>query len=227
MQQGLSVYTCSDGTKTIYNKFLDETYHSRNGAIPESLHVFIKEGFLYSLNQQPKNEITIFEMGFGSGLNAILTYIESQKFTHLKINYITVETNPISFELVSELQFINYDSNYYKIYKQMHDSEFNKLIEISENFKLLKLNKSLIDLDFNKLPLFDIVYFDAFAPDKQPELWTLENMQKIFSQCHSGAVFTTYSSKGEVKRNLIKAGFNVERLKGPPKKRHMLRATKI
>ncbi len=219
-----TVFTNIDGSKTLFRADIDETYHSRHGAIAESLHVFIKEGLHYYLENNNNKNISIIEVGFGTGLNAMLSYLETIN-NNLNLRYQSLETIPLPYSLVQDLQYNNYwselDENRFAL---MHQGNWDEFIEISNGFKLKKINESL--LDFKTSDLFDLVYFDAFGPDKQTELWQLEIFEKLFSMMNKGAIFVTYASKGDVRRALLAAGFKVEKIAGPPRKRHMLRAIK-
>lgn len=219
----LQVFENTLGNKTLLNPSLNETYHSRHGAIAESLHVFIDKG-LRAEGMQQKKKIHIFEMGFGTGLNAALTLQALQ--TDEIVFFETVEVFPLTFELVKQLQFDTTWSSEMKFYfEKMHNTDWDCWQEITPQFKLQKLKAKIEDLNFKEAQ-FDLVYYDAFAPDKQAHLWTLEIFEKLFKAMKSGGVLVTYAAKGDVRRALGAAGFSVEKLEGPPYKRHMLRATK-
>jgi tRNA U34 5-methylaminomethyl-2-thiouridine-forming methyltransferase MnmC len=208
-----------DGSTTLYNEIIGEHYHSTHGAIQESQFIFIKDG----LNECKKDEIHILEMGFGTGLNAFLTMLEAEK-TGKKIHYHTVELYPISVEQAKTLNFAQIlapEKN--EDFLKLHTSKWGEISKISTNFEMLKIQGDFNSLDFNELR-FDVVYYDAFSPEKQPELWSLEIFEKIFSHCNKEAILTTYCAKGYVRRNLQAAGFTVHRLPGPPGKREKLSA---
>jgi tRNA U34 5-methylaminomethyl-2-thiouridine-forming methyltransferase MnmC len=210
-----------DGSTTLYNEIIGEHYHSTHGAIQESQFIFIKDG----LNECKKDEIHILEMGFGTGLNAFLTMLEAEK-TGKKIHYHTVELYPISVEQAKTLNFAQIlapEKN--EDFLKLHTSKWGEISKISTNFEMLKIQGDFNSLDFNELR-FDVVYYDAFSPEKQPELWSLEIFEKIFSHCNKEAILTTYCAKGYVRRNLQAAGFTVHRLPGPPGKREKLSAVK-
>lgn len=223
MQQP-ALYTCLDGSKTLFVEHLNETYHSRNGAIQESLHVFIQQGLQYCLNQQLQ-ELTIFEMGFGTGLNAWLTAMHVANLP-LTINYLAAETVILPLQVVKSLDYVLPQDNGYDTFVKLHEAKWNEMVQVGSNFNICKINASLLDVEWHAFNPIELVYFDAFAPDKQPELWTLLVFKQLFNAMKSQGVLVTYSSKGEVKRNLREAGFVVSRLPGPPYKRHMLRAVK-
>lgn len=212
--------TTADGSHTLYVKGLDEHYHSIHGALTESRHVFINAG----LKQASGDPIRIFEMGFGTGLNAILTLLEIRG-TGRKVHYTGLEKYPLGEEIISSL---NYPSllpeDARELFVRLHRADWNKETAIGEEFILEKVRGDLCNLEDRDR--FDLVYFDAFAPDRQPELWTQEIFSRVFRSMSSGSVLTTYSSKGLVRRNLAEAGFLVEKLAGPPGKRDMTRAWK-
>jgi tRNA U34 5-methylaminomethyl-2-thiouridine-forming methyltransferase MnmC len=210
-----------DGSTTLYNEIIGEHYHSTHGAIQESQFIFIKDG----LNECKKDEIHILEMGFGTGLNAFLTMLEAEK-TGKKIHYHTVELYPISVEQAKTLNFAQIlapEKN--EDFLKLHTSKWGEISKISTNFEMLKIQGDFNSLDFNELR-FDVVYYDAFSPEKQPELWSLDLFKKIYDACNPNAILTTYCAKGYVRRNLQAAGFTVHRLPGPPGKREKLSAVK-
>jgi tRNA U34 5-methylaminomethyl-2-thiouridine-forming methyltransferase MnmC len=215
----ISLRKTNDGSNTIYIEELNENYHSTEGAISESLHVYINSG----LKKVIKNDINILEIGFGTGLNLILTYIENLNLLK-KIYYETIEAFPIKNELVNQLNYpeqLNIDKN---IFLEIHNSEWEKIQNLGSNFSYKKIKSNLIN--FIPENNYDLVYFDAFAPDKQPELWTFDIFQKIYSSMNEGGILVTYSSKGIVKTALRNCGFELKRLKGFGKKRHILFAIK-
>ena len=210
-----------DGSITLYNEQIGEYYHSTHGAIQESNHIFIKDGFY----ECKKDEIHILEMGFGTGLNAFLTLLEAEK-TNKKIYYHTVELYPISMEQAKGLNYAEILAPEKKdILLKLHEAKWGENSKICSNFEIVKIQSDFCALDLKDYK-FDVVYYDAFSPEKQPELWSLEIFEKIFSHCNSGAILTTYCAKGYVRRNLQAAGFTVHRLPGPPGKREKLSAVR-
>lgn len=210
-----------DGSTTLYNENIGEYYHSTHGAIQESQHIFIKDG----LNECKKDEIHILEMGFGTGLNAFLTMLEAEK-TGKKIHYYTVELYPISVDKAATLNFAQIllpEKN--EDFLKLHTCKWGEISKISTNFEMLKIQGDFNSLEFNELK-FDVVYYDAFSPEKQPELWSFDVFKKIYDACNANAILTTYCAKGYVRRNLQAAGFTVHRLPGPPGKREKLSAVK-
>ncbi|WP_431165916.1 tRNA (5-methylaminomethyl-2-thiouridine)(34)-methyltransferase MnmD [Tenacibaculum halocynthiae] len=208
----------SDGSTTIHLPEWDEQYHSKHGAIQEAYHVFIKSG----LETIEKKEISILEIGFGTGLNCLITFLESQK----SINYVGVEAYPITGK---EIESLNYVSTL-KAEKQaihfnkMHSCSWEVKHQITSNFSLLKQQKKFKEIKDEDT--YNLIYFDAFGARVQPELWTEEIFNKMFISLKNDGVLVTYSAKGSVRRAMQKVGFIVERLPGPPGKREMLRGTK-
>ncbi len=219
----LKIITTADGSHSLFNEELNETYHSVHGAIQESVHVFIKSGLQYVLERSSPLPISIFEVGFGTGLNALLTlqYLQG----HPKaVNYTAIEHSPLGEEIWSRL---NYASllNLGAEYKDLHYSAWGRPHALTANFNLLKLNNTLQQVVLSKESL-DLVYYDAFAPSKQPELWSFDVLRKIFEALKPGGVLVTYCAKGQLKRDLNGLGLVVETLAGPPGKKEMVRAVK-
>jgi tRNA U34 5-methylaminomethyl-2-thiouridine-forming methyltransferase MnmC len=211
-----------DGSHSLYVPELDEQYHSIHGAIQESNHVFIESG----LKICNKRSIVVFEVGFGTGLNAYLTLLTAEK-TKQTVRYIGIEKFPLLPQEYNTLNFaaqINPKSP--ESFQQLHDCEWDKLNVITPTFSLLKIKSDFRDENLEKLPFFDVIYFDAFAPNKQPDLWQEAIYRKLFNQSNTGAVLVTYCAKGIVRRDLQLTGFSVERIPGPPGKKEMLRAIK-
>jgi tRNA U34 5-methylaminomethyl-2-thiouridine-forming methyltransferase MnmC len=212
--------TTGDGSFTLYVPELDEHYHSMNGAVQESRHVYISAGlnhYIDSFNDNCK-EIQVLEFGFGTGLNAFLTALEAEK-QKIKIRYTALEKYPLPQEITNQL---NYSSDNQTLFQGIHQSAWENPVLITPCFTL---QKSAIDFaDFDFPDRYDVVYYDAFAPDKQPEVWTQKLFDKIFAAMNSGGVLTTYCAKGNIRRMMQQAGFSVERIPGAPGKREMLRA---
>jgi len=200
----------ADGSFTLFISEVDETYHSKHGAVQESMHVFIENG-LFHIN---KNEIRILEVGLGTGLNAFLTL---QRATQ-KISYCALEPYPLSKEILEELS----KSTSNQLEMKFHESKSGEIVSLSDRFSFVRMEVGLEA--FQSEEKFDLIYYDAFGPRVEPGLWTLECMQQCYNLLNEGGVFVTYCAKGEVRRNLQSAGFMVERLPGPPGKREMLRA---
>jgi tRNA U34 5-methylaminomethyl-2-thiouridine-forming methyltransferase MnmC len=215
-----NVVTTKDGSHSLYDDKLDEHYHSVHGAITESQHVFIEAGFKHFR----KHHIRILELGFGTGLNALLTLAESIE-SEISIHYTGIEKYPLESSIIESLNYESrIDPKWKGIFKRIHDSSWQKEILLKPEFILKKIQCDMLEMELTGE--FDLVYFDAFAPEKQPELWTEKIFKQIFISMSSQSVLTTYSSKGLVRRNLIAAGFRVEKIPGPPGKREMTRAYK-
>ena len=226
----LQLLKTKDNSFTLYNPELDETYHSRHGALQESIYVFIKQGLHHYIERTNAKEINILEVGFGTGLNTLLTYLEFEKLP-IKINYYSLEPHPIPKEIVKQLEYpeiLSLNEEGKTIFYQMHDGSFLKEKNESRfQFKLLKNSFSeAIQTNIGFDTHFDLIYFDAFAPDKQPDLWTRSIFEKCSNLLKPSGMWVTYCAKGEVKRNLKSVGFKVETLPGPPGKREMVRAVK-
>ena len=221
------IIVTADGSDTVFVPGLNVSYHSKYGAIQESIHVFIEAGFKYwsGLNseQQSKDQpIKIFEMGFGTGLNAFLTAIEAEE-KGVKVYYETVEKFPLDKEEIDSLNYSSVLKNE-ELFRQIHECKWNAEVTVNENFILKKVRENLIH--YSTHYPFNITYFDAFAPSAQPELWTEEIFRSLFSMLEPGGVLVTYCSKGDVRRAMKSAGLEVEKIPGPPGKREMLRAKK-
>jgi len=214
------VIITADGSTTIHLEDLEESYHSRHGAIQEAKHVFLKSGLQLFYEQK---HISILEIGFGTGLNAFLTLLEAEA-KNLEIEYDGVEKFPVVFEEIQKCNFakeLNVDRAPFDL---MHKISWEIRSNISANFRLRKRKQDFFDInDINK---YDLVYFDAFGARVQPELWTERIFSKMFIALKNNGVLVTYSAKGSVRRALQSVGFHVEKLQGPPGKREMLRAVK-
>lgn len=222
----IEIIETEDGSHTLFSKTFNEIYHSRRGAIEESHHVFIDAGLKHVL--ETKNEITILEVGFGTGLNALITALETLN-TSCKINYYGVEPFPVPVEIIEQLnyqQLIDHDKAD-TLYKSMHRAPWNTWQSIHDNFQLYKAEATIEALftqaSNQDIPTFDLVYFDAFAPSKHPEIWSLDVLKGIRQHLSSDAVLVTYCAKGQFKRDLKEAGFVLESLPGPHFKREMTR----
>ncbi len=209
-----------DGSHSIYVREMDEHYHSTYGALAESTHVFINAG----LNCISKKEIRVFEMGFGTGLNAFLTFMQTAG-TGTRVRYTGIEKYPLPKEITSELNYPDFfPPGSREVFGKIHDCAWNQAIEIRKDFHLVKIRGDIAAS--NIADKFDLVYFDAFAPEKQPGLWTTDIFRKIYDSMLPGGILTSYASKGEVRRSMASAGFRVEKLPGPPGKREFVRALK-
>lgn len=213
-----------DGSTTLHLPEWDEQYHSKHGAIQEALHVFIKHGLLYFYEQNKPQTISVLEIGFGTGLNALLTYVTAKEILSLKVDYTGLEAYPVALEEISLLNFteqLNIDN---LAFDKMHTSLWEQAEAISDKFNLTK--RKLRFEEFKELEAFNLIYFDAFGPRVQPELWEKPIFEQMFAALKPNGVLVTYSAKGAVRRSMQEVGFTVERLPGPPGKREMLRAIK-
>ncbi len=214
-----------DGSKTLIIKDLEETYHSKHGALQEANHVFIDNG-LKLVNDY---EINILELGFGTGLNVLVTFDEYLKKNKIqKINYFGVEKYPIFLQEASELSYYELfpDKKLQDLSLKIHETEWEKLIQLDVNFYLKKIKDDFFNIKNLDLPLIDIVYFDCFGARVQPDLWEKEIFEMVADKMKTGGLLTTYSSKGSVRRALQDLGFDVEKKQGPPGKREMINAWK-
>ncbi|MDH5367479.1 MAG: tRNA (5-methylaminomethyl-2-thiouridine)(34)-methyltransferase MnmD, partial [Cyclobacteriaceae bacterium] len=201
-------------------------YHSIHGAVQESQHVFIRMGLHYYLDLHQNNKIKILEVGFGTGLNALLAYKDLSK-KNIKTWYDTIEPFPIEEDVWSKLNYTDLlgMDNEIDVYGQMHRASWETKTELKEGYLFTKLKDKLesIELQANH---YDLIFFDAFAPNKQPELWQLPQLEKIVGSMKGGGVFVTYCAQGQFKRNLKEAGLEIESLSGPPGKKEMVRGVK-
>ncbi|MBL4605031.1 MAG: tRNA (5-methylaminomethyl-2-thiouridine)(34)-methyltransferase MnmD [Flavobacteriaceae bacterium] len=211
----------SDGSTTIHLPDWNEQYHSKHGAIQEAYHVFIKHG----LTPISKKELSILEIGFGTGLNSFITFLEAQK-NNRTINYVGVEAYPIGLDEVAKLNYVSElkATDLKSLFQTLHTCSWEEKHQITSEFSLWKRKQFFNDIDDEGQ--FDLIYFDAFGARVQPELWTEEIFSKMFVALKNEGTLVTYSAKGSVRRAMQSVGFTVERLPGPPGKREMLRATK-
>ncbi|MBG6187451.1 tRNA (5-methylaminomethyl-2-thiouridine)(34)-methyltransferase MnmD [Flavobacterium sp. CAN_S2] len=210
-----------DGSTTIHIAEWDECYHSKHGAIQEAQHVFIKNG----LSLFPDRIVSILEIGFGTGLNAFITFLESKK-RNQSIDYVGVEAYPISADEILSMNYVEelHAVEQSSIFDTMHQSNWEEKIILDDNFALTKRKQFFEEInDENK---FDLIYFDAFGYRVQPELWSTAIFEKMYKALKPNGVLVTYAARGVVKRSMIEVGFTVEKLAGPPGKREMFRATK-
>ena len=220
----IKIITTSDGSHSLLNEELNETYHSVHGAIQESCHVFIQRGLQFYIEEVRPNNISVLEVGFGTGLNTLLS-VSHVIDSPIVIQYTTLELFPLQEEVWSVLnysQMIGLE----EYFSHIHRCSWGTAQKIIPNFELTKRHTALQEVEL--MPeTFDLIYFDAFAPSKQPELWTFAMLQKIERAMKLDAVFVTYCAKGQLKRDLKALGLVVETLQGPPGKNEMVRAVKI
>ena len=216
------VIDTGDGSKTLFIPEMDEQYHSVNGARTESEYVFLEKGYLHHASKSP----VIFEVGFGTGLNALLTTIQAENQKR-PTTFISIEKYPIEENEIAELNYgALISEKAIKLFSAIHKAPWGKTVKISEHFNLLKIEDDLTNYQFEQPQKFDIIYFDAFGPDKQPSMWESGIFKNIYDASAENSVFVTYSAKGEIRRQLRDCGYSMERLPGPPGKRQMLRGTK-
>lgn len=215
------IFITSDGSTTIHLIDWDEHYHSKHGAIQEAKHVFIKNG----LNIISLDKISILEIGFGTGLNVFITFLEAKKSMKI-IDYVGVEAYPVEPSEIKQLNYVaELNANEFQsIFDEIHHISWEEKFQISANFSLTKRKQFFQDIDDEDS--FDLIYFDAFGARVQPELWTEEVFKKMYKSLKINGILVTYAAKGSVRRALQKVGFKVERLQGPPGKREMLRGLK-
>ncbi len=213
-----------DGSHTLFASDLQDHYHSTFGAVQESNHIYIES----ALKAHPSNRkmVNVLEIGFGTGLNALLTWQQSY-LQKMKIQYVTIEPHPVELAMALRLNYPDFidiqDS--VSIFKKLHQAAWGEGVVISEYMRFTKMDTAIQEASLEPMR-FDIVYFDAFGPEAQPELWTVPVFQKIYDSMALDSVMTTFSSKGSVKRAMQEAGFNIELLDGPPGKRTITRAWK-
>ena len=213
-----------DGSHTLYVPQLDEHYHSTHGAIQESRHIFIEAGL--SKAAEEWNEINLLEVGFGTGLNALLTYLKTIH-NNLQVNYNAIEAYPLNEDIFNQLNYghLLEEPEASACFYEICLSEWNQPVRFTPNFKLTKVICLLQEFAFDRGP-YNLVYFDAFSPEAQPEMWTEDIFRKLYNKMNPGGLLVTYSCKGSVKRAMKSAGFAIEKLAGPPGKREILRAIK-
>ncbi|NVK26920.1 MAG: tRNA (5-methylaminomethyl-2-thiouridine)(34)-methyltransferase MnmD [Flavobacteriia bacterium] len=209
----------SDGSPTLYSEKWNQHYHSVHGAFNESMHVFL----LHGLKTLSSDHVSILEMGMGTGINVFLTWKES-KGLNKSIHFHTLEAFPLQKEEWSQLQ-VGETPRELEVFDRIHNSEWSVDTEVDRDFTLLKENVDILTWE-PKRNAYDIIYFDAFAPSTQPELWSVEIFQKCRRALKPNGILVTYCAQGQVKRDMKEAGFEVERLPGPPGKREMTRARK-
>ncbi len=220
----LEVKISKDGSNTLFVPSLNEHYHSTNGAITEAIHVYRTEGLDFFHQENPLTKsINILEIGFGTGLNALVSAM-----SHITpaFNYDGLELLPLPIETIQQLNYTTeLGANSKELYSLITQADWNKPVKITNSFTLHKINQNL--LDWSPQKKYQVIYFDAFGPEVQPEMWSPEVFDKIAIAADQGAVLTTYCAKGEVRRQLKLVGFKVFRIPGPPGKREMARAVKL
>jgi tRNA U34 5-methylaminomethyl-2-thiouridine-forming methyltransferase MnmC len=229
----LQIIRTEDGSDTLFHRELNQHYHSVFGAVQESRHIFIETGLFPAIDKFPQGNrdetdcLNILEIGFGTGLNALLTLVEAEKRV-TRIHYTTIEAFPLEEIFWQTLNYPLFSGSpdYSKVFAHLHKAGWNQTEEISPFFTLHKIHGTLEAFQ-PPARVFNLVYFDAFGPETQPELWTEQIFRKIYQGLAQDGILVTYSVKGTVVRALKAAGFLNEKLPGPPGKRHILRATKM
>jgi tRNA U34 5-methylaminomethyl-2-thiouridine-forming methyltransferase MnmC len=220
----LKIISTKDGSKSIQSNEYNSSYHSHFGAITESKHVFIENGLKYK--SRNKKNIKVLELGFGSGLNALLVWDYIIKHQDLLVDYYSIEKKPIPAFIYEEL---GYDTLLHQLTEQptrkIHSLPWNSEVRLEKNFTIKKIQADFLETDLETG--YDLIFFDAFAPDCQPELWTLHVFSKLYNSLLPEGILVTYCAKGYVKRNMKSAGFSIQALPGPPGKREITRAEKI
>lgn len=216
------VVVTGDGSKTIHMPELNESYHSTHGALQEAEHVFIK----YGLDQLEKESIDVFELGFGTGLNAILAYRFSKQ-NNVHISYVGVEAYPVSMEMLEALNYTDFlTADEKKIFLEMHNADWGSKVELSDQFTFQKIEEKIEDSKVGE-DTMDIVFFDAFGPRTQGSLWKPVILEKMAKMLREKGVLTTYCAQGQFRRDLKSVGFDVTKVPGPPGKREMTVAIKL
>jgi tRNA U34 5-methylaminomethyl-2-thiouridine-forming methyltransferase MnmC len=211
----------ADGSNSLLIPQWQETFHSKHGAITEALHVFIQEGLQYWLQQNTQRPLHLLEIGFGTGLNALLTLLQAQE-KNLSITYETLEAYPLSFEEINALNYSEVLQIDKQLFERLHRSPWEEPVEIIPQFRIKKRKEWFENI--NAQSNFDLIYFDAFGARVQPELWTYPIFKKMYDALKPQGVLVTYASKGSARRAMLEAGFTVSKIPGPPGKREMLRA---
>ena len=216
------IITTNDGSTTIHLPELNESYHSKHGAIQEAYHVFIKNG----LSLFEGKSVSILEIGFGTALNSFITYLEAKKSNQI-IDYVGVEAYPVVVEEALQMNYVKeLNANQEAaIFKDMHEANWEEKVAISDDFSLTK--RQQLFQDINDEDAYNLIYFDAFGFRVQPELWSVEVFQKMYNALKINGVIVTYACRSSIKNAMIECGFKVEKLPGAPGKREMLRAKKI
>lgn len=221
----------ADGSHTLVSDAFGATYHSLNGAVAETQHVFVEKGLIRKSNES--SSITLLEIGLGTGLNALMSFLWMEGRPTQKLHYVAYEAFPISTEVAEKLNYpelleekYGYEKEKSKaILQKIHHCKSGEIVAISENITFEKRLQRFETIAEHEV--YDVVYFDAFSPEIQPELWTASFLLKVANAMSEGAILSTYCAKGQVRRNLQECGLQVERTPGPPGKREMLVATKL
>ena len=222
----IDIILTNDGSHSLYNKDLDETYHSRHGAIQESEYVYIKQGLDFIAKSCDTGTINIFELGFGTGSNFLLTINYLTSHADVCVNYTTIEKYPLSPSLIQKLRYSDYslDKQALALYIKGHELDWNVKHNLDERLDFTKIHGDIHE--YRPEAGIHLVYYDAFAPSKQQDIWDESILTKIVSSMAIGGILVTYCSQGAFKRNLKALGMEVSTLEGPPFKKEMVRAVK-
>ena len=217
------LFVTSDGSHSLFSEKYGVSYHSKYGAVQETKHVFIESGL--RLKAVVQSHVRILDIGFGTGLNALMTLLEAHR-RDISIDYTAIEAYPVDPPLVAKLNYIEQLGvpEFADAFQKMHTMPWEEEALVSPDFTFSKYQMQFEEVEFDQK--FDLVYYDAFAPNAQPELWEADVLKRMYDALDEGGVLTTYCAKGVVKRNLKGLGFLVESLPGPPGKREMTRAIK-
>ncbi len=214
----------ADGSKTLYHEEIGEHYHSKHGAQQESVHVFLNTGLLYWLEKESSQSVSVLEIGFGTGLNFLLT-ADYCTHNHIHIDYVGIEAYPLSQDLIQQSGYEQYVSaGVWENFTKQYSEALTKKVDFSQYVKLWIAHQKV--MEFHTEELFDVIYFDAFAEIHQPEMWTRETLAHVCQFLKPGGVFVTYAITGNLKRSMKSLGFSIEKAPGAPGKREMLRAVK-
>lgn len=218
------IITTADGSKTIHFPEWNESYHSKHGAIQEAKHVYIKSGLDFRRKQEDASSLNVLEFGFGTGLNAFLTAVYAKE-NQVKITYHSIEKYPLNQKEIDSVNYAEILKTNNSEFDSLHSIEWEKSIKINDYLKLKKIQTDF--KYFETENIYDVIFFDAFGPRVQPELWNKSLLQMCFDLLATKGVWVTYSCKGSVRRDLRDIGFQVEKIPGPPGKREMLKAIKF
>jgi tRNA U34 5-methylaminomethyl-2-thiouridine-forming methyltransferase MnmC len=214
-----------DGSRTLFNPAIGEHYHSKHGAFNESKHVFLQSGLVHFLQMNSSTQVSVLEVGFGTGLNFLLSADYCTQ-NHINLEYLGIEAFPLDRDLISETGYQNYlNIEIWERFLAVYPNALNQRMELNPNCRLF-IDESKLS-DFITQDQFDIIYFDAFAAIHQPEMWTTEALERVCQYLKPGGVFVTYAITGNLKRSMKSLGFSIEKAPGAPGKREMLRATKF
>jgi tRNA U34 5-methylaminomethyl-2-thiouridine-forming methyltransferase MnmC len=221
----MALFITDDGSHSVYSEKFGVAYHSTHGAIQETRHIFIEAGLKHFITQHQAHKIAILEMGFGTGLNVFMTYLESLN-QNTGIDFHTIEAYPLSISTTNELnypQLLNVPQHD-AVFKKLHSLDWAEKHSLTPHFSFQKHLIDFKDISFSNT--FDVIYYDAFSPDSQPELWDVDMLKRVYEAMKIGGILTTYCAKGSFRRALKSVGFQIENIAGPAGKREITRASK-